>query len=119
MALVGHRNNYTKLSDQCILLSKTLTEVLAQNELLRMKLAEVTALNKKIEAANRELRQQLEALTDNKSLQVIGDRMGRYKQECEALKLTVAQLQGDQCPKERENQETFVSLQNALEQHTR
>ena len=112
------KNNYTKLSDQCVQMQKTLTEESAQNEMLRTKLAEETAINKRMEEANRELQQQLEASTDEKGLQAIRDRMERYKQEREVLKLTVAQLQGDLRLKERENQETVVSLQNALEQRT-
>ena len=94
------KNNYTALSDQCVQLQKTLTVE--------------SAINKKMELANRELQQQLEQTTDEKSLQAIRDRMERYKQQ---LRMNVAQLQNElqaHRAQLQEKEETIAGLQLAL-----
>ena len=97
------KNSYAALSDQCVQLQKSLTEE--------------SAINKKMELANRELQQQLEQTTDEKSLQAIRDRMERYKHEREQLRMNVAQLQNElqaHRAEQQENQETIAGLQLAL-----
>lgn len=105
------KNNYAALSDQCVQLQKSLTEE--------------SAINKKMELANRELQQQLEQTTDEKNLQAIRDRMERYKHEREQLRMNVAQLQNElqeHRAEQQENQETIAGLQSVLKessQHVR
>ena len=99
------KNNYAALSEQCVQLQKSLSDE--------------NAINKRMEEANRELQQQLQATTDEKGLQAIRDRMERYRQEREQSRSSVAKLQSElqmYCAKQQENQETIASLQTALEE---
>jgi chromosome segregation ATPase len=114
------KSNFAKLSEECVQLQKCLTDESTESERLRKRLAEESAINRRMEEANRQLQQQLEEATDEKGLQAIRERMERYKQERDMLRLTVAQLQNElqvHRVKEQENQkDTVVGLHSPQEQ---
>ena len=113
------KSNYAKLSEQCVQLQKTLTKESDECDQLKTRLSEETAIGKKLEEANHELQQHLQAVTDEKGLQAIRDRMERYKSEREQLKKNVSELQNElqtYRSKEQENQETIATLQRVLEE---
>ena len=115
------KTNFAKLSDQCVQLQKRLTDESTDSEQLRTRLAEESAINRRMEEVNHELQQQLVAATDEKGLQAIRDRMERYRQERETLKLTVVQLQNElqvHCVKEQENQDTDAGPRTHQEQES-
>ena len=99
------KTNYSELSEHCVKLQKGLTDE--------------SAISKKMEDANSVLQKQLQEATDEKGLQAIRDRMERYKQEREQLRMSVAQLQAQlQSHREetQENQETISQLQQSLDE---
>ncbi|CAI8049117.1 Probable serine/threonine-protein kinase MPS1 homolog, partial [Geodia barretti] len=95
-------------------LQKYLTDESKECEQMRQILAEERAINARMEEANRELQVQLEATTDERSLQAIRDRVERYMNERDQLKVAVSQYQ----ERDREQQETIHSIQMALEEAT-
>ncbi|CAI8049861.1 hypothetical protein GBAR_LOCUS27449 [Geodia barretti] len=108
------KTNYNKLSEQCVALQKYLTDESKECEQMRQRLAEEKAINARMEEANHELQVQLEATTDERSLQAIRDRVERYRNERDQLKVAVSQYQ----ERDREQQETIHSIQMALEEAT-
>ena len=84
---------------------------------LQKTLSEESAITKKMEEANSVLQKQLQEATDEKGLQAIRDRMERYKQEREQLRMSVAKLQAQlqsHRKETQENQETISQLQQSL-----
>ena len=108
------KTNYNKLSEQCVALQKYLTDESKECEQMRQRLAEEKAINARMEEANHELQVQLEATTDERSLQAIRDRVERYRNERDQLKVAVSEYQ----ERALEQQETIQSLQMALEEAT-
>ena len=97
--------NYSELSEHCMKLQKGLTEE--------------TAISKTMEEANSVLQKQLQEATDEKGLQAIRDRMERYRQEREQLRMSVAQMQAQvlsHCEETQANQETISQLQQSLDE---
>ena len=118
------KNDYTKLSDHCIQLQRSLANESNECELLQKRLAEEAAVNRKMEEANSQLQQQLQETTDEKSLQAIRDRMDRYKSERDQLRMKVSKMETElqtYCAQQAENSQTIENLTLALEgsaQHT-
>ena len=99
------KTNYSELSERCVKLQKTLSEE--------------TAISRKLEEANSVFQKQLQEATDEKGLQAIRDRMERYKQEREQLRMSVAQMQTQVLSHRKEtqaNQETISQLQQSLDE---